>query len=71
MLKVFSTGLPLFLLYQGNPGLVAASYLGVILEDKILSKDYSYNKNKPFIFALAPYILEVFQHYYLCCQYHH
>jgi len=54
MVKTFSTGLPLFLLYLGSPSLAATAYLGSIFEDQILTGDDSYNYHKAHLLAASP-----------------
>tara|TARA_R110002072_G_scaffold295282_1_gene466088 strand:+ start:53 stop:364 length:312 start_codon:yes stop_codon:yes gene_type:complete len=54
MIKTFSTGLPLFLLYLGSPSLAATAYLGSIFEDQILTGDESYNYHKSDFLAASP-----------------
>ena len=50
MIKTFSTGLPLFLLYLGSSSLAATAYLGTIFEDQILTADDSYITISLFIY---------------------
>tara|TARA_R110000868_G_scaffold410574_1_gene699130 strand:+ start:361 stop:672 length:312 start_codon:yes stop_codon:yes gene_type:complete len=53
MIKIFSTGLPLFLLYLGSSSLAATAYLGTIFEDQILTADDSYNYHKANLLAAS------------------
>tara|TARA_R110002072_G_scaffold302375_1_gene484955 strand:- start:1058 stop:1369 length:312 start_codon:yes stop_codon:yes gene_type:complete len=54
MIKTFSTGLPLFLLYIGSPSLAAMMYLGSIFESQILEINIELKSKKELIPALAP-----------------
>ena len=54
MIKTFSTGLPLFLLYVGSPSLAVMMYLGSIFENEILGRGNLFEIIKSDIPILAP-----------------